>query len=101
MEKLKDFRISLGLTITEFANEIEVSKFLYEKVESGDRKPSREFTTKLKSRFPQFDVNILFTSWRHKVWNKTKHKEEEMSEKGGEDSGSISKRNKRIIKATD
>ena len=62
MKQIKDFRNSLGLTITEFAKEIKVSKSLYEKVESGDRKPSREFTTKLKKRYPQFDVNIFFTN---------------------------------------
>lgn len=61
MESLKEFRISLGLTIKEFAKSIDVSKSLYEKVESGDRKPSREFTTKLKNKYPQFDVNIFFT----------------------------------------
>lgn len=62
MEELKNFRLSLGLTIQEFANSIETSKSLYEKVESGDRKPSREFTTKLKAKYPQFDVNIFFTT---------------------------------------
>ena len=61
MEELKEFRKSLNLTSQEFADEIKVSKSLYEKVENGFRKPSREFTTKLKSRFPQFDVNIFFT----------------------------------------
>lgn len=60
MEELKAFRISLGLTIIAFSNEIKVSKSLYEKVESGIRKPSREFITKLKNRYPQFDTNILF-----------------------------------------
>lgn len=61
MKELKDFRNSLNLTIQEFSNKIGVSKSLYEKVENGDRKPSREFTTKLKSTYPQFDVNIFFT----------------------------------------
>lgn len=61
MEVLKRFRASLGLTTQEFANKIKVSKSLYEKVESGARKPSREFLTKLKKNFPQFDVNIFFT----------------------------------------
>lgn len=61
MEVLKDFRNSLGLTVKEFANTIKVSKSLYEKVETGARKPSREFTAKLKSKYPQFDVNIFFT----------------------------------------
>lgn len=62
MKQLKEFRNSLGLTISRFAEEIKVSKSLYEKVESGDRKPSREFITKLKTRYPQFDTNILFTN---------------------------------------
>lgn len=61
MEQLKEFRKSLGLTVNEFADKINVSKSLYEKVEGGFRKPSREFTTKLKEKFPQFDVNIFFT----------------------------------------
>lgn len=60
MEALKNFRKSLKLTVQEFANKIDVSKSLYEKVESGVRKPSREFTTKLKKEFPDFDVNIFF-----------------------------------------
>lgn len=60
MEELKNFRKSLGLTTASFAEQIEVSKSLYEKVETGARKPSREFTTKLKRKFPQFDVNIFF-----------------------------------------
>jgi len=62
MEMLKKFRISLGLTIQGFAETIGVSKSLYEKVESGVRKPSREFTTKLKTKYPQFDVNNFFTT---------------------------------------
>lgn len=61
MKILKDFRNSLGLSVQEFANSIQVSKSLYEKVENGVRKPSREFTTKLKKKYPQFDVNIFFT----------------------------------------
>jgi DNA-binding transcriptional regulator YiaG len=60
LQELKDFRISLGLTISGFADEIKASKSLCEKVESGDRKPSREFITKLKTRYPQFDTNLLF-----------------------------------------
>lgn len=61
MKELKQFRISLKLTIQEFAGSINVSKSLYEKVESGARKPSREFITRLKKKYPQFDVNIFFT----------------------------------------
>ncbi len=62
MEQIREFRISLGLTITEFAKEIKVSKSLHEKVESGVRKPSRAYVAKLKVRYPQFDTNLLFTN---------------------------------------
>lgn len=61
MEALKNFRNSLGLTAQEFANTIGISKSLYDKIETGARKPSREFTTKFKRIYPQFDVNIFFT----------------------------------------
>jgi hypothetical protein len=61
VEQLKKFRLSLGLTITQFATSIKVSKSLYEKVECGAREPSRLFTTKLKKAYPQFDVNIFFS----------------------------------------
>lgn len=60
LEVLKKFRLSLNLTTQGFADKIKVSKSLYEKVESGARKPSREFLSKLKKTFPQFDVNIFF-----------------------------------------
>ena len=60
MEILKEFRKSLNLTMKEFADTIEVSNSLYQKVETGDRKPSREFITKLKKKYPQFDTNVFF-----------------------------------------
>ena len=60
MKELKEFRNSLGLTTIEMSEKIGVSKSLYDKVEAGARKPSREFMTKLKEVFPQFDVNIFF-----------------------------------------
>ena len=62
MQELKKFRNSLNLTVQEFAQSMNVSKSLYEKVECGARKPSREFTEKLKRKYPQFDVNIFFTT---------------------------------------
>ena len=60
MEQIKQFRISLNLTVQEFADSIKVSKSLLEKVEMGNRKPSREFLEKLKRKYPQFDVNVFF-----------------------------------------
>ncbi len=60
MDVLKKFRESLGLSPQGFADSIGVSKSLYDKVETGVRKPSRNFLEKLKYRYPQFDVNIFF-----------------------------------------
>jgi len=67
---LKEFRLSLGMTLQEFASNIGVSKSYYEKIESGQRKPSREFMMKLKNKFPQFDVNIFFTDLKHEMCRK-------------------------------
>ena len=61
MKELKNFRTDRGLTVSSMANKIGVSKSLYEKVELDVRKPSREFTSKFKKAFPEFDVNIFFT----------------------------------------
>lgn len=60
MNELKKFRESLELTQNEFANNIGVSASYYIKIELGDRKPSREFITKLKNKYPQFDTNKFF-----------------------------------------
>lgn len=60
MKALKEFRQSLGLTTTEIAEKIQVSKSLYEKVELGFRMPSRNFIQKVKKTYPQFDTNIFF-----------------------------------------
>lgn len=65
MEELKDFRTSLGLGIKEVADSIGVSKSLYEKIEYGFREPSRNFITRLKKKYPQFDTNIFFTRINH------------------------------------
>lgn len=70
MKFLKEFRLSLGMTLQEFASNIGVSKSYYEKIESGQRKPSREFMMKLKNKFPQFDVNIFFTDLKHEMCRK-------------------------------
>lgn len=60
MEEIKQFRASLNLTSRAFAESINVSKSLQEKIEMGIRKPSREYLEKLKKKYPQFDVNIFF-----------------------------------------
>lgn len=70
MNFLKKFRLSLNLTLQEFADNLTVSKSYYEKIESGQRKPSREFMTRLKHKYPQFDLNIFFMEQEHKTCEK-------------------------------
>ncbi len=65
MKELKDFRISIGLTINEMSEKIGVSKSFYEKIEMGIRVPSSNFIKKLKIQFPQFDTNIFFDISQH------------------------------------
>ncbi len=60
MNKLANFRKILGLTQDEMAESMSVSKSLYSKVENGDRKASNNFITKLKRRYPEYDVNSFF-----------------------------------------
>ena len=60
MKMLRDFREKIKLNQNEFAESIGVSLSLYVKIECGDRKPSREFMSKLKSKYPEFDVNNFF-----------------------------------------
>ena len=47
------------------ANKLGVSISLYEKVEYSDRKPSRNFLSKFKKAFPDFDMNIFFEEILH------------------------------------
>lgn len=60
MEYLKKLRESLNLSKREMAETIGISFSYYEKIESGERCASRNFLTKLKEKFPQFDINIFF-----------------------------------------
>lgn len=62
MKELKEFREALKLSTQEMAYELKLSKSLYEKIEVGQRNASNNFLKRLKARFPQFDVNIFFTS---------------------------------------
>lgn len=57
---LKKFRESMNLTQSAFAKSIGVSVSFYIKIELGIRKPSREFISKLKAKYPEFDVNNFF-----------------------------------------
>lgn len=59
MEKLRDFREQLGKTQEQMANDFEISKSFYEKIESGAKKPGRELIEKVKKKYPFLDINIF------------------------------------------
>ena len=59
MKTLKEFREAIGKTQQEMANELDISKSMYEKLESGDRKPGREMMKKIKLKYPLIDVSIF------------------------------------------
>jgi transcriptional regulator with XRE-family HTH domain len=60
MEWMKKFRNSKGLTTSEMADKLGISKSFYEKIEYDDRQPSRNFMERFKKAFPDFDMNIFF-----------------------------------------
>lgn len=62
MKTLKEFREAIGKTQATMANELNISKSFYEKVESGERKPSRELIEKIKKHYPLLDVNIFLST---------------------------------------
>lgn len=66
MEQLKSFRILLNKTQREFSKILDVSLSYYEKIEKGEREISNTFLKKLKSNFPQLDLNIFFEKQLHK-----------------------------------
>lgn len=59
MKTLKEFREAIGKTQQEMANEFNISKSMYEKLESGDKKPGRELIRKIKLKYPLIDVSIF------------------------------------------
>ena len=65
MKCLSDYRKARNLSKAEMANKLGVSISLYEKVEYSDRKPSRNFLSKFKKVFPDFDMNIFFEEMLH------------------------------------
>lgn len=69
MNTIKSFREQLGMSMNEFANKINMSLSMYEKIEYGYREPSKKFIEKLKETFPYIDTNIFFENKVHK--NKT------------------------------
>ena len=65
MEWLKKYRNEQGLSRVEMATKLGISHSLYEKLELGDRQPSRAFMNKFKHTFPSFDMNIFFEGELH------------------------------------
>jgi len=60
MLALKCLRKALGLNTTQMAEELEISKSFYEKIELGYKRASNEFCRKIKAKFPFIDTNIFF-----------------------------------------
>ena len=65
MENLKQFRRENGFSQNEMASRLGISKSFYEKLEYGDRSPSREVLQKFKDAFPSYDMNIFFDQQLH------------------------------------
>jgi len=65
MRCLEDFRKDKSLSRQAMADSLGISLSLYEKIESGGRKPSRNFMGRFKRAFPSFDMNIFFDELLH------------------------------------
>jgi putative transcriptional regulator len=65
MECLIKYRKEQGLSRSEMASKLGISHSFYEKLELGDRKPSRGFMERFKRTFPSFDMNIFFDNELH------------------------------------
>ena len=60
MKTLKKFRNEQEKTREQMAKLLGISVSLYDLVETGIRKPSRNFLTRFKKVFPTFDMNVFF-----------------------------------------
>lgn len=59
MKTIRDFRLAIGKSKPQMAKEFNISLSMYEKIESGERKPGREFIEKVKMKYPIIDVTIF------------------------------------------
>ena len=64
MNCIKAFRLENGYSRKQIADILKISVSLYNKVEYNQRRPSQNFLDRLKSAFPDFDMNIFFTDTR-------------------------------------
>ncbi|MGL4761853.1 MAG: helix-turn-helix domain-containing protein [Sarcina sp.] len=60
MEKLVNFRHSLGFTQRQMSNNLDITESFYFKIENGERKPSYNFLKKFKKTFPKANIDFLF-----------------------------------------
>lgn len=60
MEKLRAFRKEKGLSQEKMAKMLDITLSMYEKVESGRAGVSAAFMRRLKSAFPDANIDLLF-----------------------------------------
>jgi transcriptional regulator with XRE-family HTH domain len=60
MEKLKMFRKEKGLSQDAMARKLGITLSMYEKVEQGRAGASAAFMKRVKSTFPEVDINDIF-----------------------------------------
>ena len=62
MNCVKAFRLKNGFSREQIADILKISVSLYNKIEYNQRQPSRKFLSRIKTAFPNFDINNFFTS---------------------------------------
>ena len=60
MNELKQFRKSKGLSQDKMAKTLNITLSMYEKVESGRAGASAAFMKRLKTAFPDANIDLLF-----------------------------------------
>lgn len=60
LKPLQELRIKNGMTQKEIADKVGVSLSMYEKVERGTIRASRNFIEKIKYEFPHISVDYIF-----------------------------------------
>lgn len=63
MKPVREVRLNHGYSRKQMANLMNISLSQYDKVEFGQRPPSRMFLKKFKQAFPEFDMNIFFETY--------------------------------------
>jgi DNA-binding XRE family transcriptional regulator len=63
-DRIREILEKSGLTSSEFADEIDVQRSSISHITSGRNKPSLEFVTKIKSKFPAISWDWLINGER-------------------------------------